>query len=105
MLCQNILACIDNVTQDVRFALRLLFKSKGFAAASVITLALCIGANTAIFSMLYALAIKPLPYQEPGRIVEVSNSFPKQSQGKTCEVRVAAAIEDLLAETGSTSPQ
>ena len=81
--CRDIrpLHWLDHLTRDVRFALRLLLKSKGFAAAAIITLALCIGANTAIFSMLYALVIKPLPYRESGRIVEVTNSFPKQSQG------------------------
>ena len=67
---------------DVRFALRMLVKNKGFAVTALLTLALCIGANTAIFSMLYALVIKPLPYQEPERIVEVYNSFAKVGLNK-----------------------
>ena len=71
---------MDNLTRDVRFALRLLSRSKGFAGAAIVTLALCIGANTAIFSALYTLVIKPLPYKEPGRIVEITNSFGNQSQ-------------------------
>lgn len=79
VLCLNFLVWMDYVTRDVHLALRLLLKSKGFAAAAIITLALCIGANTAIFSMLYALVLKPLPYQEPGRIVEVTNSFSRAS--------------------------
>jgi predicted permease len=62
---------------DLRFASRTLLKNKGFAASALLTLTLCIGANTAIFSMLYALVIRPLPFQEPSRIVEVYNSFPK----------------------------
>jgi putative ABC transport system permease protein len=62
---------------DVRFAWRTLAKNKGFAASALVTLTLCIGANTAIFSMLYALVIRPLPFSEPSRIVEIYNSFPK----------------------------
>lgn len=62
---------------DVRFAWRTLSKNKGFATSALVTLALCIGANTAIFSMLYALVIKPLPFPEPARLVEVYNSFSK----------------------------
>jgi putative ABC transport system permease protein len=68
---------------DGRFALRMLVKNKGFAVTALLTLALCIGANTAIFSMLYALVIKPLPYQDPARIVEVYNSFTKVGLNKT----------------------
>src|SRR5262245_66676075 len=62
---------------DLRFAWRTLVRNKGFAASALLTLTLCIGANTAIFSMLYALVIRPLPFAEPSRIVEVFNSFPK----------------------------
>lgn len=62
---------------DFRFAGRMLTKNKGFAATALTTLALCIGANTAIFSMLYALVLEPLPFREPAKIVEVYNSFPK----------------------------
>lgn len=62
---------------DLRFAFRLLVKSRGFAAVTLLTLALCIGANTAIFSAVYALLLKPLPYPEPERIVEIYNTYPK----------------------------
>ena len=66
------------IARDVRYGFRMLRRNLGLAAAAIITLTLCIGANTAIFSMLYALIIKPLPYRDPGRIVEISNSWPKQ---------------------------
>lgn len=62
---------------DLRFAFRLLVKSPGFAVVTLLTLALCIGANTAIFSAVYALMLKPLPYPEPERIVEIYNTYPK----------------------------
>jgi len=61
---------VDTVWQDFRFALRMLRKSPGFAAAAILTLALGIGINTAIFSLLNAL-IKPLNVPEPDRLVRV----------------------------------
>jgi putative ABC transport system permease protein len=62
---------------DLRFAFRLLLKNRGFAAVTLLTLALCIGANTAIFSAVYALMLKPLPFPQPDRIVEIYNTYAK----------------------------
>jgi predicted permease len=62
---------------DLRHAFRLLWKSKRITATTLITLALCIGATTAIFSSVYSLMLKPLPYQEPERIVELYTSAAK----------------------------
>ena len=62
---------------DLRHAFRLLWKSKGITAATLITLALGIGATTAIFSTVYSLMLKPLPYQEPEQIVELYSSAAK----------------------------
>src|SRR5690349_19511415 len=67
---------------DLRFALRLLLKSRGFAAVTLLTLALCIGANTAIFSAVYALMLKPLPFPASDRIVEIYNIYPKVGLNK-----------------------
>ncbi|HMF09864.1 MAG TPA: ABC transporter permease, partial [Thermoanaerobaculia bacterium] len=58
--------------QDLRQAFRALSRSPGFSAAAIITLALGIGANTAIFSVAHGVLLRPLPYPGPGRIVEVS---------------------------------
>jgi putative ABC transport system permease protein len=64
-------------SQDLRLAFRLLWKSKRVTAITLVTLALCIGATTAIFSTVYSLMLKPLPYQEPERIVELYTSAVK----------------------------
>jgi putative ABC transport system permease protein len=62
---------------DLRHAFRLLWKSKGITATTLVMLALCIGATTAIFSTVYSLMLKPLPFQEPERIVELYTSAVK----------------------------
>ena len=67
---------------DVRHAFRLLWKSKGITATTLITLALCIGATTAIFSTVYSLMLKPLPFSEPDRIVELYSSAAKAGLDK-----------------------
>ena len=63
--------------RDLAFALRSLSKDKAFTIATFLTLAICIGANTALFGVVYSVVLKPLPVPDSGRLVFLYNSYPK----------------------------
>jgi putative ABC transport system permease protein len=79
------------VLQNTRFALRLLRKSPGFASVAVIIMALGIGANTAIFSVVHAVLLEPLPFRDAGRVVQIWHVPPQTSFPGMTRFAVSAA--------------
>ncbi len=67
---------MDTLRQDLVHAFRSLWKSPAYAAVTILTLALGIGANSAIFSVINGVLLKPLPYPEPERLLFITSQFP-----------------------------
>src|SRR6516225_3822592 len=69
---------MQNLWSDIRFGVRLLVKRPGFTAVAVLTLALGIGASTAIFTVVDTMLLRPLPFSEPSRLVRLWESAPSR---------------------------
>jgi predicted permease len=92
---------VDTIARDVRYACRLLRRSPGFACIAITTLALCIGANTAIFSVVDAVLFRPLPYPEPSRLAEVA-TIQQGPAGAEIETGQTGATWELVRDHATT---
>jgi putative ABC transport system permease protein len=112
---------MHTLIQDFRFAVRMLLKNPGFTAVAVLTLALGIGANTAIFSVVSSVLLRPLPFRDPDRLVTVWERHVKKGyemnhagaatfldwkvQNNVFESMAAFGIDEGLSLTGDYEPE
>jgi putative ABC transport system permease protein len=104
---------------NLRYAFRLLRRAPGFTSAALLALALATGANTAVFSLVYSVLLRPLPFPEPSRLVSITQFFPSFNQsavtgpayldwrdgiGRTARIAAYSQADYTLAHANLTEP-
>src|SRR5215469_1315838 len=99
---------VDAIWRDTRYALRTMRQRPLFAATAVVTLALAIGGTTAMFTVIRAVLLKPLPYRDPDQLVRISNGatparFAEMQAGAQCfaDLGAFAGWEDVTLSGGA----
>src|SRR5258708_39435228 len=103
----NTLGLLESIFQDTRYALRTMRKKPVFAATAVLTLALAIGGNTAMFTVIRAVLLNPLQYHDPDRLVSISGGATptrfadmKAGAGSVVEIGAHTSQENLTLSGG-----
>ncbi|HEX4664164.1 MAG TPA: hypothetical protein VH196_07205, partial [Terriglobales bacterium] len=103
---------LDSVSQDLGYALRSMRKKPGFTATIVLTLAFVIGANTAIFTVVRAVLLRPLRYSDPERLVQITGGatpirYDEIRSGARSYTGIGAYLGQIeeVAITGATAPE
>src|SRR5215831_9285268 len=85
------------LSQDLRYAVRLLFRQRGFALTSILTIGLGIGATTAVFTVVDGVLLRPLPYRDPDRLVQLLNG----RNGRLLTAFSPPNYRDIVSQSGA----
>src|SRR5437588_7541928 len=87
---QRIVLWLESVLQDARFGLRMLRRTPGFTVVAVLTVALTIGATAAVFTVINSVLLRPLPYENPNRLIVIATFMPHENSEVTASPHYAA---------------